>query len=73
MKTRIHVIPVGGEEPRHLCHEDCHCSPLLDDVGVMIHHAGDLREARERFNRNRPDEKWVLVEEVLPSNSTTTK
>ena len=33
----------------------------------------DLREARERHGRNRSDEKWVLVEEVLANASSQTR
>jgi hypothetical protein len=65
MNKRIHIIPVGANEPVHTAHETCRCQPLLDEDGLMIHHAEDLREARERHDRNRPDEKWVLVEEVV--------
>ena len=68
MKKRIHIIPVGGDEPVHTAHETCKCQPLLDEEGLMIHHAEDLREARERHDRNRHDEKCVLVEEVVPSS-----
>ena len=64
----IHVIPVGGEEPMHTCHAACFCYPLEDQDGLMVHHAKDLRESRERHGRNRPDENWVLVEQVLAQN-----
>jgi hypothetical protein len=58
---QIHVIPIGGEEPMHLCHASCFCVPLEDADKLMIHHAKDLRESRERSGINRPDEQWVLV------------
>jgi hypothetical protein len=62
---RIHVIPFGGEEPMHTCHASCFCKPIENQDKVMVHHAKDLREARERHGRNSPDEQWLLVEEVL--------
>ncbi len=66
MKERIHLIPVGGDEPLHTCSvEHCFCHPLLDDEGVVTHNALDLREARERHGRNRPGENWVLVKEIV--------
>jgi hypothetical protein len=66
MNTQAHVIPVGGEEPRHAASMRCWCQPLLDEPGLVVHHAKDLREARERHGRARPEECWVIVDEVLP-------
>lgn len=64
MNTRTHVIPVGGKEPVHSCSLLCWCSPLHVDR-VVVHNAKDLREPRERFDAGRPEEKWVLVDEIL--------
>ena len=72
--TRPHVIPVGGDEPVHWCSSGCWCQPLVDvregpfqmETNV-IHHAKDLREARERRGNNHPNEVWVIVlEEYEP-------
>lgn len=64
MIPSLHVMPVGGAEPEHRAHPECWCQPLLGLDGMYIHHARDLREARERHGRNRPDEQWIIgVEE----------
>jgi hypothetical protein len=57
----IHVIPVGGDEPVHCADAQCWCQPLVGVDDVVIHHAKDMREARERHGVNRPEEKWVNV------------
>lgn len=69
----IHVIPVGGAEPIHRGDESCFCQPLKDELhGLMIHHAQDLREVRERHGWARPNEKWLVVNVLAhgdPQNS----
>ena len=68
MTRLLHTIPVGGTEPIHDCSEDCWCHPLRapgDDV--VVHHAKDCREARERNGgKLDPDAKWVIVGQKLP-------
>ena len=64
--TIIHTIPVGGTEPIHRADISCWCHPLLDEPHLMVHHAKDCREARERNQCSRKDEPWVLVEQALP-------
>jgi hypothetical protein len=67
--TRIHVIPVGAGEPVHTAAESCFCSPLVTNHSydkIVIHHATDNREARERHNQDKPaDSKWVTVGEEI--------
>lgn len=65
MTKTIHTIPVGGEEPMHTANASCWCHPLVTENGTVTHHARDGREARERFGRNLPDERWVLVNQDL--------
>lgn len=65
IKTCMHVIPVGGQEPSHCCHSNCWCWPFINEHGIKVHNAKDLREARERHGKQRPDELWVLVKEML--------
>ncbi len=64
---RIHVVPVGGAEPTHTCHSTCFCSPLIMDDGKMaVHHAQDLREARERQGIiDTTIKRWVLMNELI--------
>lgn len=67
MSTRPHCVPIGGQEPNHVCSEGCWCFPLVDESGYVTHNAKDCREARERLGRARKDEMWAIIdEEVLP-------
>lgn len=61
----IHVVPVGGREPVHLCAPSCWCQPW-NDGELLIHHAKDLREARERFGRQQIGEHWLVIEQQTP-------
>jgi len=59
---KVHVYPVGGDEPTHYCYVPCWCSPLETKDNLVIHHAEDLREAQERQGRTDPKKKWIVVE-----------
>ncbi len=59
---KVHVIPVGGDEPVHHCYIPCFCSPLETKDGLIVHHAQDLREKDERQGRTHPDKKWQVIE-----------
>lgn len=63
--NRVHVIPVGGSEPAHVCGTECWCNPLLSEGGVLVtHHAKDCREKNERQGIEDPDKLWVNVWEA---------
>lgn len=66
MKLMPNIIPVGGEEPIHVCGVGCWCDPF-DDGKTVIHHAKDKRDLRERNGTNRPEETWVTIFEGRPS------
>ena len=59
-RMRIHVIPVGGEEPLH-CAGDCWCHPLEHEDGIVTHHAQDCREKYERQNIIDKNKFWVQI------------
>jgi hypothetical protein len=59
---KIHVVPVGGEEPVHHCYFPCWCSPLETADHLVIHHAEDLREVQERHGTADPKKKWQVIE-----------
>lgn len=64
MSNILHTIPAGGAEPIHAASLRCWCQPLLEEPGVCIHHAKDLREARERHGNGRAGEVWIIVEQL---------
>ena len=67
MTVTRHIIPVGGVEPVHAAHARCWCHPVSiadEDYPVAVHHAKDLREVRERNGTARPDEPWVIVNQL---------
>jgi len=58
--VRWHVVPTGDYKP-HIVSLNCHCSPHYDGE-VVIHHALDLREIKER--QGRPTGKgWIIIGE----------
>lgn len=65
--SRVHVIPVGGDEPNHCAQSSCWCFPIEDTVvpGVIVHHAKDCREAKERQGLTHPDRAWVTIGELV--------
>lgn len=70
---RLHSLPVGGEEPLHICSHDCWCYPVQDteQPGLWIHNAKDCREAKERAGRTdmlSVDSLWVLALENVKPN-----
>lgn len=61
-----HVIPIGGDEPHHVCHLSCWCFPLEREK-VVIHNAKDCREAHERRTGDGiAGKQWVRVMEFRP-------
>ena len=59
----LHVIPINGAEPDHVKSAECWCSPLVDsDPRLVIHHAKDCREKRERLGIGSTNLKWRIVE-----------
>lgn len=61
----LHTIPVGGEEPVHICGASCWCNPLVSET-LVTHNASDLREARERHGNERKGELWVIIQQEEP-------
>lgn len=63
MKQRVHIIPIGHQEPLHQASLECWCHPL-EKEGVVIHNAKDCREKLERqgFVGGGP---WCLVQENI--------
>lgn len=57
----VHTIPVGGEEPPHVTDLSCWCQPIELEPNIVVHHAKDFREARERHGVVDPLKPWVLV------------
>jgi hypothetical protein len=60
--SNTHVIPIGGNEPRHDPKEDCWCFPIFhpDHADLILHNAKDARDAREKRD---PELKWTLIRE----------
>lgn len=59
---KIHIIPVGGDEPIHSI-PDCWCNPLEKEGNLAVHHAKDCREKFERQGIEDPEKFWVNVGE----------
>ena len=66
MRHKIHIIPVGGDEP--VQSSACWCHPLEGGSSMSIHHAKDAREAAERQGFIAQDRPWCLVYENLPND-----
>lgn len=61
----LHVIPIGDTGPQdgiHNASRDCWCHPYRSE-NLMIHHAYDGRESKER-QRQRTGQGWVIIGEV---------
>jgi hypothetical protein len=66
--NNIHCIPVGNDEPPHVCHTLCWCHPTQDTVSpnLYAHHAKDCREKWERQGIKMSTlSLWVIVEEKV--------
>ncbi len=58
----MHVIPLNDDMEHKLSHT-CDCSPYVDlDDGLVIHHAKDFREKKERGGNINPEKKWAVME-----------
>jgi hypothetical protein len=72
--VRFHTIPVGDESPYydgiHFASLKCWCSPLQDpeDPQLVIHHAHDMREVRERQGII-DSEGWITIGQILVDDS----
>jgi hypothetical protein len=60
----LHNIPVGGIEPIHRADVSCWCHPLLIETQIMVHHAKDLREVKERKGTEADHQLWVIIEQI---------
>ena len=73
---RIHVIPVDdkdefGMDFLHTATRDCPCQPLCEEpIGLFVHHAQDLREARERMT-GKAVLGWTHVAEFVADAPST--
>jgi len=43
----VHVVPLNDYR-EHIADRNCWCCPLVEDDGVVIHHAMDCREQYEQ-------------------------
>ena len=60
MKQRVHIIPIGNQEPLHQASLECWCHPL-EKEGVVIHNAKDCREKLERQGVSGAGGPWCLI------------
>ncbi len=56
-----HVVPIADHR-EHYCYIPCWCSPLEMEPNLLVHHAIDLREVRERQGSKDLNKKWAVIE-----------